>query len=168
MPTTYEPIATQTLGSVTSFINFSSIPSTYTDLVVVMTGMITTNGNSIVFQFNGDTGTNYSTTQLTGNGSSISSTRTTNRSFVAIGWNVGFSDTTESNAIANVMNYANTTTNKTVLSRANNSNGTSLPGTEVVAGLWRNTAAINSIKIWDTVSTLKAGFTATIYGIKAA
>ena len=38
MAITYEPIATNTLGSAAASVTFSSISGTYTDLVVVVSG----------------------------------------------------------------------------------------------------------------------------------
>jgi len=61
MPATYEPIATTTLGSAAATITFSSIPATYTDLVIVFAGTATANLNPLM-SFNSDSGTNYSTT----------------------------------------------------------------------------------------------------------
>ena len=64
----------------------------------------------------------------------------------------------------NIMNYANTTTNKTVLTRysdaANN--------IEANAGLWRSTAAINSIALAMSSGNLIPGSTFTLYGILKA
>ena len=59
MPATYEPIASTTLGSAAATISFSSIPGTFTDLVVVLfTG--TTHGDNEVMQltFKSDTASN--------------------------------------------------------------------------------------------------------------
>jgi hypothetical protein len=54
---TYEAIATQTLGSAAASVTFSSIPGTYTDLVLVVAmEHVTTGTENIVMQFNGDTG----------------------------------------------------------------------------------------------------------------
>ena len=64
MPNTYEPIATNTLGSAASSVTFSSIPSTYTDLIVVMNYANSTGLADVFFRFNGDTGSNYSDTIL--------------------------------------------------------------------------------------------------------
>jgi hypothetical protein len=58
---TYEAIATQTLGSAAASVTFSSIPGTYTDLVIVCTPLrVTAGAEELVFQFNSDTGSNYS------------------------------------------------------------------------------------------------------------
>jgi len=54
---TYTPIATQTLSSAVTSVTFSSIPQTYTDLILVMN---VTNSSATVYkalQFNTDTST---------------------------------------------------------------------------------------------------------------
>ena len=162
MASTYEPIATTTLGSAASSYTFSSIPSTYTDLVLVTVGTLSGGTDrGLLFQVNSDTGTNYSLTLLDGNGTSASSGRDTNSNF----GNAGLASTSnQCVSIAHFMNYANTTTYKTVLSRGNNS------GYRVRAAvsLWRSTSAISSITIYDSAYNLSSGFTATLYGIKAA
>ena len=64
MPKTYEPIATTSLPSGGASITFSSIPQTYTDLVLTTSGLAQTGGGgSIALKFNNDTlasSTNYS------------------------------------------------------------------------------------------------------------
>jgi len=163
MPKTYEPIATQTLGSAAASVTFSSIPSTYTDLVLVTNTQRDATGSGPVgfyARYNGDSGTNYSNTNLVGDGSSASSARDTNQT------NLFFllaPDSQWGNSIVQIMNYSNTTTNKTSLSRVNATTNY----TGIFAGLWRNTAAINSITLSGTVN-IKAGSTFTLYGIKAA
>jgi len=67
MASTYTPIATQTLGSATGTVTFTSISGSYTDLVLVITGN-TNNPTNPVLQFNGDTTTNYSHTYISGTG----------------------------------------------------------------------------------------------------
>ena len=166
MPATYEPIATSTLGSNSAGITFSSIPQTYTDLVIVCVGTIVTNGNSVVVEVNGDTNTLGSFTFIVGNGSSD---RTNNRSYVNTGWNVGYSNTEICTSTINFFNYTNTTTFKATLARATNANGSSLPGAEESVSLWRSTSAITSLKVFTGGGgDLQAGFIATLYGIKAA
>lgn len=160
---TYVPIQTYTLGSTNSTITFSSIPSTYTDLVLI--------GNPIVsasldykWYVNGDnTSGLYSQTRLLGNGTAASSTRTTAANFLYLDATAPASGSSQ-NFIMNFMNYSNTTTFKTVLVRYNDS------ATEVAArvNLWRNTNAINSITISTDTSTFAVGSTFSLYGIRAA
>jgi len=154
---TYTPIASQTLSSAAASVTFSGIPQTYTDLVVVFAGSITTGFDAINMQFNGDTGTTYSRTVLTGNGSSATSSRDSN----ATSMQIGIVGTEQSSSIWNIMNYANTTTNKTVLSRGNSSANS----VRANVGLWRNTAAITSITITAASSTFISGSTFNLYGI---
>jgi hypothetical protein len=160
MAATYDPIATQTLGSAASSVTFSSIPSTYTDLVLVVNSARTTSNDSVSLEFNGDTGANYSRTILYGTGSSALSFRESNASLIEI----GIQDASNSTNIFHIMNYANTTTNKTVIARANATTVRVSAG----VGLWRNTAAITSIKLATGGSTFIAGSMFTLYGIKAA
>jgi hypothetical protein len=163
MPATYEPIATTTLAnSTTAEVTFSSIPSTYTDLVLVLSTKQQSN-TTVKLQLNGDTASNYSYTRISGDGSSAASERGSNLSSMPI----HFSGTEWNNAIISFNNYKNTTTNKTVISRSNNPN----LFTMAWVGLWRNTAAINSIKVTTdnlSVTYFTTGSTLTLYGIAAA
>lgn len=165
---TYEPIATTTLGSSTaSVIVMSSIPSTYTDLILVINGGTSSGANALYMRFNNDSSSIYSTTYLYGNGSSAASGRLTGRDAAAIGYFVEPGTGNEFNSIAHIQNYSNTTTFKTVLDRANSTAGT-YPGAEASVSLWRSTSAINRIDVLVTTNTLNSGMTLTLYGIKAA
>ena len=163
MPATYEPIATTTLGSAAASYTFSSIPSTYTDLILVFSGAASTSTSYISLQYNSDTATNYSVTLLRGNGSAASSSRYS--SLTEIYASISATNTTDiNNVIFQIQNYSNTTTYKTSLSRANNAS----VSTETGVGLWRSTAAINAIKISSPTQNFATGSTFTLYGIKAA
>jgi len=170
MPTTYEPIATTTLGSAQSSVSFTSISGSYTDLVLIGNGYNATgDGYSPRLDFNSDTGNNYSFTELGGDGSSASSTRSSNRANIPVAWLTGW-DTTSTQPglfICSIQNYSNTTTYKTVLSRGNQPTGT-YPGTEAIVGLWRSTNAITTIRITADIATFATGSTFTLYGIKSA
>lgn len=170
MAATYEPIATTTLGSDQASYTFSSIPATYTDLILIVNMQSTYSGdagNGARLQFNGDTGSNYSDTNLRGNGSSASSYRQSSVSSIQFGLLPSSGGGTPAGTlgvgIAQIMNYANTTTYKTVLGRTNNS----FAFIEASAGLWRSTSAINSITYFGD-GNIKAGSSLTLYGIKAA
>jgi hypothetical protein len=153
---TYEPIATTNISSGTS-VTFSSIPSTYTDLILVVNGK-STEATGVSLQFNGDTGSNYSWIGAFGSSGTTTSSGGNN----VTGLNMGVFYTSQSANIIQIMNYANTSVNKTVLSRANNF-GFSI---SMRVGLWRSTAAINSIKV--ECSNYQPTSYLTLYGIKAA
>ena len=161
MPTqTYTPIATYRIPSTTSSYTFSSIPNTYTDLVMVASIQRTTAGNTRI-RFNGDTATNYSTTYIEGNGSSATSSRVANTTVMTVDYSNSTSNWVPS--IAHVMNYANTTTFKTMLSRTGDAGVVVL----AYAQLWRKTPeAINSVTYLSDTN-FAAGTTFTLYGIKA-
>ena len=161
---TQVPGGSVTLGSAASSVTFSSIAGTYTDLVLVMTSTPTSGIPEVFVQVNGDTGSNYSSTVVTGSGGTASSARQTSTTSSRIGYNAVSGGTNAQNAIVNFMNYANTTTYKTFISRGNNANY----GTDATVGLWRSTAAINSVTVLLASSTFIAGSTFNLYGITAA
>lgn len=177
MAVTYEKIATTTLGSAAASVTFSSISSAYTDLVLICTNILSTRTASQdipVITFNSDTGTNYSSTNIDGAAGGASSTRWTSTNSALMGF-VSDSNSTAnpslypSNFIINIQNYANTTTYKTMLGRYNDlASNASYNRTGSNVGLWRSTAAINTINIGLYYSTYTAGATFTLYGIKAA
>lgn len=163
MAATYEPIATTTLGVASTAITFSSIPSTYTDLKLVLVGTTTT--PNMLLRFNSDSATNYSITNLYGNGSTATSDRGSNAAQINVAW-VGTSSTIPTMNQIDIFSYAGSTY-KTVLNNySSDQNGA---GNEMVqVGLWRSTSAINTITLSGTSGTYSTGFTATLYGIKAA
>lgn len=166
---TYTPIATQTLGSAASSVTFSSLPQNYTDLIVVI-GSATFSANSTLYvQYNGDTGANYSSTVLSGDGSAASSSRTTSVNGAQIGAANGQSSTVMQTCIVNIQNYSNSTTNKTAISRWSRSDAE----VSTTVSLWRNTNAITSIEIYGGYgngtknSNMQSGTTITVYGVAA-
>ena len=157
MTATYEKIETQTLASAAASVTFSSIPQTYTDLVIVFSGSATSS-NTLFYRFNGDSSGIYSDTYIYADGSAGSGRHTSQTLIYGAGVN-----TSQCTQIINVMNYTNTTNHKTTLLRGN-ANG--FGATVAFAGLWRSTSAISSIQIYAG-STFASGSTFTIYGIKA-
>ena len=155
MPKTYTPIATQTLTTSAASITFSSIPSTYTDLIMVFNGVA---DNNVSLRFNSDSGTNYSSTRIRGDGSSASSSR-----FTSIASMYGSYDPGISTSTWQIMNYSNSATYKTALNRGGGS-GTNV---EAYVGLWRSTAAITSVTVIVN-GTFSIGSTFTLYGILKA
>jgi hypothetical protein len=162
MTSTYEKIATTTLGSASNDVTFTSIPATYTDIVVICNTKTDTGTADLWFNFNSDTGGNYSITFISGNGSIVQSARNTNATKMSV-TNYGYLETTIGTYIVNIQNYSNTTTYKSSLARAN----TTSNGLAAGVGLWRSTAAISTIKISPSANNFASGSTFTLYGIKA-
>ena len=151
-------------------VSFTSIPSTYQHLQVRITGRrnsaITLGSNFI--RFNADTGSNYVTHYLKGNGSTVTAAGSTGDSWISI-YDVmpGTSSSANifSGEIIDIHDYKSTTKNKTVRYIG----GTDQNGSGVItlgSGLWLSTSAINRIDF--DVTTYVNGSVFSLYGIKGA
>lgn len=162
----YEVISTTTVGTAAQTVTLSSIPQTYTDLIVVINAQASVQSD-LYLTFNGDTSAVYSNTTLFGDGTSAGSTRNSRgNAFMTLTY-YGAVTTTAGNSVhtVNIMNYANTTTHKTVLTRANAASS----GVDASVGLWGSTAAITSMTFdLPSTRTFSTGSTFTLYGVKAA
>ena len=157
---TYVAIATNTLGSAAASVTFSSISGAYTDLVIVFNG-VSGSSNNVSLQFNSDTGSNYSVTRVRGTGSAAESDRWSNITQM-YGSNTDTSG--NSNAIWQIQNYSNSTTYKTAICKGGGAAGEA----SAYVGLWRSTAAINSVTVIIASTTFSTGSTFSLYGIAAA
>jgi hypothetical protein len=169
MASTYEPIATTTLGTAASSFTFSSIPATYTDLKLVFVGTCTSTTHSTYIRFNSvSTGGLYSQTYIYADGTSVLTSRYASQNQISNdGYALEISATIPELIEIDIFSYAGST-NKTFLSRVSqNRNGSGATGATV--GLFRSTSAITSITLTsDFFATFAIGTTATLYGIKAA
>jgi hypothetical protein len=166
MPTnTYTPIATITLTSSDSEIVFSSIPATYRDLIVVCNFQNSGLASASRLRLNGDTGSNYSSVWMVGNGSVTgSSSESAQTSARLFGASAGPSNTFSNVGIVQIMDYSATDKHKTVLDRFNSAN------TDVQASAirWANNTAVTSVTIFDVLGqTYSAGSTFSLYGVIA-
>lgn len=174
LPSTMTPIATVTLSADQSTVTFSSIPSNYTDLrLVIQARVASASVDYFSCRFNGDTASNYSFTWVGGNSGGAQNGRFSNLSQNIIGWATSNADSTGTFAliICDIFNYANTTTFKTSLSRSSLTDARA----DAQVNLWRKTPeAINSISLatWGAgtfgANNIRAGSTLTLYGVKAA
>jgi len=161
MTTTYEKIATTTVsGSSTSTVTLDSIPGTYTDLVLISNWSNSSSSTDTVIRFNNTAGTSYSSTTLTGTGSSALSNTYNNVAGVYISYNTG---TSQRYGITQIQNYSNTTTFKTFFNRGNSAG----IDVQAVVGLFRSTSAITRVDLVNNAGVFNAGSTFTLYGIKA-
>jgi hypothetical protein len=172
MPNTYTELRKTTVGTATSSVTLDLTGiSGYTDLVLVAFVRNTSGSatdESLNLEVNGDSGSNYSFTQLYGNGSTASSNRVSNTTVYSSAGRVSGGGTTAGTFGANIIqlqNYSNTTTNKTFLTRGNTAESYALTS----VGLWRSTAAITSIKLSSGGGfNLAVGSTFSLYGIANA
>lgn len=160
MATTYEPITSTTLGTAVADVTFTSIPGTFTDLVLVILGEGST-GQPHYMQVNGDTAGNYSWTRLYGTGSVAGSTRQANDT-LGHRLHTGNGDT-QGVMVTHLMSYSNTNVYKTFLTA-----GTDEGHVYRHVGLWRSTSAITSIKVYNYTGNWAVGTTVSLYGLKAA
>ena len=164
MPTkTYKPIVTATLSSNAASYTFSSIPDSYTDLILIVNGQVSS-AVTIACQVNGDTGSNYSCTEAYSDGTNNGSARSSNNAQISVASIVAqIGSGSQWLSTLHFQNYSNSTTFKTVISRTS-ATATIVNGT---TGLWRSTSAINSIKLFGYAgaSGFTAGTTFTLYGI---
>jgi hypothetical protein len=169
MATTYDLIASQTLGSAAAAITFSSIPSTYTDLRLVFTGTASIAAD-FLYQFNNDGTTIYSQTFINGDGSTASAGTGATLSRIDVNYAFGaLSLTVPKMFTLDIFSYAGSTYKTALYTWIGDENGG--VKTAVVAGisLYRSTSAINAIKLFPASSAnLLSGSTASLYGIKAA
>jgi hypothetical protein len=173
MPTTFIKIASVSVGSGgAANVTFSSIPSTYTDLCIKMSARTGTayEWGTLNAQFNGST-SGYSGIQLFGTGSSASSSSSASwgTNLIIIGRPTGANATANvfGNSECYIPNYAGSN-NKSLSSDGVSENNGTTSFTAFIAGLWSNSAAISSIKIFDsdTSGDIKQFSTFTLYGIK--
>ena len=164
MATTYEKIATTTLGSAAADITFNSISSAYTDLRLVIVGTAATGGSVCYAQFNADTATNYSRTFIRGNGTAASSNAASNSNYMYL-TNYGLSTTIPFFATLDVFSYTGSTFKTALATGQEDFNGSGQ--VTYLVNLWRSTSAVTSIKLFNDYNW-NSGTTATLYGILKA
>ena len=169
MANTFVKIASTTVGSGgAATIDFTSIPSTYTDLCLKVSarGNYAGVGGTLKIEFNGST-SNLSSRLLEGSGSSAYSFSGSTTLQIAGGTNANNTASTFGNADFYIPNYAGST-NKSVSIDGTGENNATENYQGLTAGLWSNTAAITSIKLIIVAANFVQYSTAYLYGVKNA
>ena len=167
MPTTYEAIATVTVGSGgAASIEFTSIPGTYTDLLIklsVRDNQSGATGNDNAINFNGSA-TSFTGRRIYGNGATVNND--TVAPYAGSSTSAGTTASTFSNTEIYIPDYAGSN-NKSFSVDSTVENNATTAYAILYAGLWSNTAAITSVKIVrpSTFDFVQYS-TATLYGIK--
>ena len=172
---TYTLISSVTVGSGgAANMEFTSIPGTYTDLVLKISGRSTSapdpsgagsNYDGMGISFNSST-TNWTYRDLYGTGAAVSTTSGSSRFFAFV---VGFNATatTFSNNEYYIPNYTSSNNKSVSLDSVTENNGTTVI-TNIATGLWSNSAAITSITLSCANGNFVQYSTATLYGISNA
>lgn len=174
MPTTYVKIASVTVGSGgAANIEFTSIPGTYTDLVVKLSARINKSAGRdyISLRFNSST-TNWSYRWLFGTDNGVVGSGNGANAYGEV------FTTPAANATANtfgngeiyIPNYTSSNNKSFSMDSVAENNSTSVYIVGMSASLWSNSAAITSIQLYPEIPTVSASFvqysTAYLYGIK--
>lgn len=171
VPNSYESIATVNVGSGgASDVTFSSIPSTYQHLQIRAFGngvYSSVDYDDFSFQFNGDTGNNYSWHRLRGNGSNAAASATTSTYRGIANYNAVAN--TANNifgvSIIDILDYKNTNKYKTTRALGGvDFNGSG--GVGITSSLWMNTNAITSIRVFEALGDFRQYTSIALYGIK--
>lgn len=169
--TDYESIATVNASAGGSaFLEFASIPSTYTHLQIRGIARNSTSGSGTqigYITFNSDSTANYSIHRLQGDGASATASGTANTAYISTATEPQAGDTANTFGafIVDILDYKDTNKNKTVRSL----DGVDTNGAGVIAlrsGAWRNTAAISTIRITASSNNFLQYSSFALYGIK--
>ena len=169
MANTYEFIASQTIGAGgTTNINFNSIPSTYTDIILKLSLRSDTSGTSrgLNLTFNNDTGSNYSNKnsyEYSGGVASTTSVGGTSRGVGLIGGS-SYSSNIFTSLNFYITNYAGSLA-KTVGVEFATVNNSTTQYAGYYCGLWNSSSAISSIQLLGSAGFVQDS-TAYLYGIK--
>jgi len=168
MATTYTLIASTVAGAGPTYaVDFTGIPSTYTDLVLrcsIRDGASAVEGNCFI-KFNSSSTSDYSNTRVRGDGTNAASSRQNSQNEIRFQVNGNTSTSnTFSQAEIYIPNYASSNNKQISITIATENNAT-LAYIEGQAGLRSNTAAITSINLIAGNSILQ-GSSFYLYGIK--
>lgn len=164
MANTFELIASYSASGTVSSIDFSSIPSTFTDLVLKISGRTNAASleESLNLSFNGSTAS-FTGKYLLGNGAAASSGSLTR--FAGEVNSNSSTSSTFSNTDIYIPNYAGSSNKSYSVDSVQETNGTTAY-TVLYAGLWSNTAAINQITLTPPSGSFVIYSTAYLYGVK--
>lgn len=146
MTATYDVISTQTTSGTPSTVVFNSIPSTFTDLVILGTARYSTTGDDVGIRFNSDTGNNYywQQTVMNSSGSPVSNDGGGATSYVRV---VNNMDTNYDTGFEiNIFNYTSTLYMKSVVSRWSSRQGSAMYWGSFGGG-WTPTQTVTSITL---------------------
>jgi hypothetical protein len=172
MANTFELIAAVTVGSGgAATIDFTSIPSTYTDLMLVTScrSNRAAAADDLRFRLNGNTSSIYSYRQIYGfSGGAGSAMDTTTAGVIGQTPAATSTASTFDNSSVYIPNYAGSTNKSYSIDNAWENNSTSAWQLNLFAGLFASTTAISSISVYPSTGSFVQYSTAYLYGVKNA
>ena len=163
---TYDLIDSVTLSATASSVSFTSIGSSYQDLILIAQHSAATN-SYLGIRFNDDSSTSYPFSFMAGTGSSTSAGNWTSYDRLLI--NASYTNAQDNLFSMQIMDYAVTDKQKTMLIRQDNYG--SNPHTDLTCATWANTSAITKIQIWPNYTFGTGNFTVNsafyLYGVTA-
>lgn len=168
MANTFTLIASSVVGSGgATWIDFTSIPQTYTDLKLVFSGRFDNTNNYISIKINGDTGLySYLSKEISGSGSSAGAGGWSTAPYWGFGNKSSYTANTFGSTEMYFPNYTGSAQKSASIESVTENSATG-SNMLISAGLWQNTAAITSISIRpDAPSNWVQHSSAYLYGIK--
>lgn len=157
MPTsTYDLLASTIVSSSTNAVTFTSIPSSYRDLIIVVTAQ-----TSVAAQLRvrpNEVTTSMVSVTAEGNGTSTSTNHYGNIGEMGTFNNMSNDASVQ---IIQFMDYAQTNKHKMVLMRTNRASA----GTSMIVGRWGSTEAITSIQLVTDGGNFNTGSSFYMYGL---
>jgi hypothetical protein len=168
MANTYTLIASSTVGAGgAASIDFSSIPATYTDLIVKVSARNDTASiQNLNMKFNGST-SSLSMKYLDGAGSGTPTSGSATVGNIGGNFGTGATANTFSNTEVYIPNYAGSNYKSYSADAVTETNATTAY-MDLCAGLWSNTAAINQVTVFSQSGNLVQYSTAYLYGVNNA
>jgi hypothetical protein len=157
-------IETKTVGTAVATVEFTSIPQTYTDLVLLISSRPASGSIGVILAALNGSSANFTSRQLEGNGASATSgTSTTGR--VGIFGDSGNTANTFANTQLYISNYTASTNKVLSADTVNETNGTTAYQV-LYSTLWNNTEAITSIALTSSsAANWAVGSMVSLYGI---
>lgn len=173
----YDALVTYTVPSGgVSNITFANLPTggQYTHLqirVSSQTNRATYGSDAIRMQLNGDTGSNYSTHNIAGDGSAASAGANTSCTYMDLGGTLSGVINGQGGTVADILDFASVSKYKTVRSLSGGDHNGTIAGYGgtifLASGSWRSFSAVSSLTIFPVYgSAFNQYTTVTVYGVR--
>jgi hypothetical protein len=159
---TYKALATITLGSTDSNITFSSIPSTYRDLIIIAQGTVSGSAG-LRMRFNNDSANNYTYHGFSGGTQTSAERNISGINTFPMSWMTLASGQIFYYSV-NIMDYSATDKHKTVLLRTSENNSAL---TSAWSMRWASTNVVNEVNLFLASNSFNAGTTFSLYGVNS-